>query len=529
MACSPTEKPTGLELARGIAAAYADGLSKEDCKDLGISQDCELYQDALEPPESQDGKIESYQRRKLKEAGRSDEFIDELESKAFPARVDWLSDKITSFWVSNRRRQELIGELGKFGGLVQEDAISDLIELAGDDNSKPWYCGAFDYIRNSGRFALGSWASDLDFERCVSLQGAAVMALGDVGPNAKEAIPLLRRMARADNSGRSREAITALGGIRAGEAVPDIVELGETAYAKINADLITKWLFGEIWGRFKNILPKWAFDMQPRWREMSSQEDRYLIYVVIQALGEIGARPEIAVPFLAKLMDIELDDRQMEDSTRKNSIEAVDKFGLEGIRMATPVLVKRLNDSPSISVPAVEALAKLGDEIVPKMLEVIRDRGPRTYVSRAIHVLEKTGPSKEKVVSVLLEVLANIEGKYYDFERADAAKALGDIGTPDAAIPFLRLAMLAKGEEESARSNAADLRGAAVYALGVADSVGDLMAALEDEDEGVRNAATEKLGAMGSKAIDRYYDQPMEEALVIPRPEPWEGDVPPAL
>ncbi|MEC8337237.1 MAG: HEAT repeat domain-containing protein [Planctomycetota bacterium] len=130
-----------------------------------------------------------------------------------------------------------------------------------------------------------------------------------------------------------------------------------------------------------------------------------------------------------------------------------------GKKMVVPLLLKALRDKDNTVVKrAVHALAERGKEIVPAMIEALKDDRTEFY---ALLVLHEIGPDAKDAVPAICDVLHEANEPY---QRQEAAMTLGMIGP------------------------------------GAASAVPDLITLLDDPEIGVQHAAVFALGMIGPPA-----------------------------
>ena len=149
---------------------------------------------------------------------------------------------------------------------------------------------------------------------------------------------------------------------------------------------------------------------------------------------------------------------------------------------------------PRARQKAVDALVQYGDQVVPAVIEVLKDRklgGSRLSAARALGAL---GPGAEEAVPAMIEAMQESDWP----DRDGAVEALGQIRRQlDRTVPAL-IEVLAGDGDERVRAKAAQALGR-IRADG-AETVAALAAALEDPDVNVRAEAAEALEKIGPGA-----------------------------
>jgi len=149
------------------------------------------------------------------------------------------------------------------------------------------------------------------------------------------------------------------------------------------------------------------------------------------------------------------------------------------------VFIRALKDEdPYTRMAAVWILSQLDTktDLIPHFFQALKDENldVRTHAATA---LGKEEVRDEEVVSLIIKVL-DVNNRLL---LKDAAKALGEIGSPEA-VPYLIKTL--KDEDPDVRKQAAEALGE----IGSPKAVPHLIKALEDEDQDVREVAAEALG-----------------------------------
>jgi HEAT repeat protein len=241
------------------------------------------------------------------------------------------------------------------------------------------------------------------------------------------------------------------------------------------------------------------------------------------SLGQIGPTANPALPALAKAL---------KDPSQAVRREAARAFGLihEDAKLSVPALISALKDGDgyvrSAVLGALAAYGSQAEEAIPAVAEIMKEPGGQQVDvgTAAASTLRKLGP---KATAVLVDKLASPVPK----DRTGAVNSLAEMGqVGKAAIP--KIEGLLKDKDASVRLAAAlaiwrlggnadhavailrqnlknqgsyPLRvGAAVYLgnIGPAakEAIPDLIEALKDKDEDVREQAATALGKTGAEA-----------------------------
>jgi len=128
---------------------------------------------------------------------------------------------------------------------------------------------------------------------------------------------------------------------------------------------------------------------------------------------------------------------QMKDADASFRIEAVKAVGALAQRQKSliPALVAALKDRDySVADWASQALGDLGAEVVPALLEVVKDKTASNARNAAIGALARIGPEAKAAVPLLTQVLKE-EGSTPNYSTIDALRAMGEAAKP--AVPVL--------------------------------------------------------------------------------------------
>ncbi|HEV3021491.1 MAG TPA: HEAT repeat domain-containing protein, partial [Pirellulales bacterium] len=300
----------------------------------------------------------------------------------------------------------------------------------------------------------------------------ACLALGDIGPAAKAAVPHLAKLERHEEPQVRLQALVALGNIgpAAKSAVPAIV------------------------------------------KALQGDKAEGVRYAAAFALGQIGAGDKASRAALAKTMDgddpflqvvsawalarVAKDDKQVQDKATTVILGGLTSEKVDVRRAAAralaeinpppevvgPVLIKAIQDNDQAVIDnAVDALASLGPTIVPRLAKNgLKNKDLQLY---AVRVLAKIGPAAKEAAPDLAEALNEAEGEF----RREVQFVLGTFGADSApAVPELIKSLA--GDDEQVRNSA-------IYALGkigpaAKEAQAELRKMLTGDDDFARFAAT---------------------------------------
>ncbi len=255
---------------------------------------------------------------------------------------------------------------------------------------------------------------------------AAAVALGSIGPDAREAVPdLTRALTDADSRVRG-EAAASLGAIGpdSGPAVPALAHLAVAEADDQIADLAAEAL-GSIGPRAVPALVTML------------RTGRATVRVrALTALEKVGPKAAAAIPELLRA----LEDR--DEAVRAAAAETMGAVGAGPRANAAmiPLLEALRDEDPIVRQQAAEALSQIGTgerrelpglidamrkSAVPPLLQSLGDEDPfvRRHAARA---LGKIGAASDQVVPALVRALKDPER----LTRISAIEALGAVGPP---------------------------------------------------------------------------------------------------
>ncbi len=246
----------------------------------------------------------------------------------------------------------------------------------------------------------------------------AVMALGEIGPDAREAIPALIAALEHPFATISGAAADALGSIgpEAQEAIPRLIqELRRPASRQCVVYETFPWAAGSALGKMGAVAV-------PRLIDVLGDGSPLVRQLAVEALGEIGPPAKPALPRLVALR------QDPDEEIRSAVLRALRKIGWEPDNPLTAWGELLLSGEDHERYEAVQALRRLGERALPALPALIRaveDENPNIRW-RAIAALRGLGPAAREAVPVLSKALADPN----DFVRSYAALALYRI-SPD--------------------------------------------------------------------------------------------------
>jgi HEAT repeat protein len=261
----------------------------------------------------------------------------------------------------------------------------------------------------------------------------ACLALRDIGPAAKDAVPALAEKLKDPHPEIRREAVLTLGAMQqaAIPVLPQIAALVSDEHARVAATFVLGQL-GQI-----------PADSEAAIRANAKSDDRLLATVSLWTLTRV--HPE--------------DKDLRRDATKQlfARLKDADSF----VRVAAARALAALPPAPEITMPlwanavtvqhALDALAALGASAVPRLIDALKHEKIRTEV---IYILGQIGPPAAPATDALAKLLADKNAQVAN----EAAVAIAKIGPgAKSAVPAL-IQKLQQGDDANAY--------ALVYALG---------------------------------------------------------------
>jgi len=223
----------------------------------------------------------------------------------------------------------------------------------------------------------------------------AALMLGDIGPDARDAVPALIQHVNDSDFMLSLRSIQGLAGLGP-DAAPAIPAL-ETALNSQTWNIVDSalWTLGAIGPKAREALPK----IEP-FLQLPKNSYRYanLIVAARIATARITAKPGAQLPALIEMLD-EKDDDSIDSFPAYNAIE-----GLIALKPVSKVALPKLREmllNPKVSFiargDAAHALAAFGDpESIPYLQKAIRDDPESTVRNAAIDALKILVPSTDE-------------------------------------------------------------------------------------------------------------------------------------
>jgi HEAT repeat protein len=251
----------------------------------------------------------------------------------------------------------------------------------------------------------------------------ACLVLSEIGPEAEAAVPALTKLLADDRPGVRREAMLALAAIGQGScsAVP---ALAEQLGCEINCVTAT-YALGSI-----GELPA---EIEAKIKKNARSDDPVLATVSRWALAKLHPDDEQLVRRTVRRLTGYLtgDDARLREAAA-NALVDLDPPP----EISRPIIKRAMAEASPETVDAVmNVLAKLGEKVVPRLIEALKVEDMRF---RAATIIARIGPPAKPAVPALIDALADEDSQ----TRNEVLFALGAVG-PDAeaAVPAITKAL----------------------------------------------------------------------------------------
>lgn len=366
-----------------------------------------------------------------------------------------------------------LGDIGPAAKAATPDLIADL-----SDPDAQVKLSAERALVKIGKGAVPALVASLKDEKLHSL---VTPILGEIGPDAKDAVPALQGLLQSKDSGAKREAILALAAIGADarQTAPELIKsLSDKQFPNRPAAAFALGKMG-------------VKEAVPALKEAMAEKDNPIlrlasVWALLQIDPSNADYAKSAVPQLTDALENENPEIRREAARTLGRIGAMAKT-------AVPALQKRLSDPVEpVRRESLIALAEIGSDnpsLVEDFMRVLNEGNP-SLRSIACYALGRMGPAAKPALPMLRRFLLSRDLH----EKTVAAWALVQIGadaeTVQSAIPLLIVAVR--------RNENPEIRVEAIKALGKvgADSAEvkeALTAAQKDSEPSVRKAAEEAL------------------------------------
>jgi HEAT repeat protein len=308
--------------------------------------------------------------------------------------------------------------------------------------------------------------------------GAAAQALGQVGPEAKEAIPLLVEMMRT-----RPEAMHAYSEV--GNA---LWRMGEPAVRPLAELVATPGLSKQVLQGATQTLGRLGAPAVPALVPLLRHTDPAVRTTACQALTTVGPAARDAVPALGDLL------KDGDLNVRRTAVSALGRVG-PAARAAAPRLAELARDKKDLNLRlmSLAALRQVHADarlVLPLAKEAVKDDNA-AIKAQGLELLWQADPRSQEVVPLALEMLKTPAGRYA------ALNLLGRMG-PAAREAVPELVGLLKGNDQHLRQQALVALGN--IGGGAGEAVPAMTGLLKDANVSTRQAAARALGQVGPAA-----------------------------
>jgi HEAT repeat protein len=252
-------------------------------------------------------------------------------------------------------------------------------------------------------------------------------ALGDIGPDASDAIPALLESIDESASATNLTSARAIGQIG---GAPELIKALDHKPARFS--VIQALIYAGPAAR----------DAIPRLLEILKTDDRPNVRnSVTWVLRRLGPHASDAVPALVELLE---EQPASGSDIRHGAVEALESIG-PAARKAVPALVKLIKSAAPdwLRAHAAVALSAIDQDhplVLQTMVEILKLTSNSPWIERfrAIQVLEKLGPAAAPAVPLIIRELNEARNSRNSITISAAVMTVGAIG-PDAsdAVPVL--------------------------------------------------------------------------------------------
>jgi HEAT repeat protein len=391
------------------------------------------------------------------------------------------------------------------------------------------------------------------------VNGGSIAALGRIGPQAGDALPVLRKYLDSPDPETQLAAYRSIGQIVKADLHP-LEQLNKI-------DQAVNWKVADGgYAVFRAIQEARAAFAVPALLETFRQEPpTYVKGTVIETLGKLQSGDAAVIQLLLDTLPARwgspgdppaekfLSDRARDALARLKSSDP----------QAVPILAKALSHSnPQVRKQAALALRKFGPKAspsVPALLEVITRADAKTStheIGACLDALRAIGPDARSAADTLVPLLSERSRLYRNQDKflahylqAYILVTLADIGVPAGAKPYI-LDLLSNSDKTLAHGYAAAARAAGTLGAQIPEAIPGLLRSLQPEfpdfpmsfqrfaialgpeDASCRLEALRALAKMGAKAaeavplISRLAEEKPAAGIVVP---PWDEEARRAL
>ena len=392
---------------------------------------------------------------------------------AVPALVGALKDADLSV---RRAAADSLGEIGPAAKASIPALVAALDDAAGSVT--------LNAIESLGQIGKASVPALLEKLKEQHFQLLATTVLGEIGPDASEAVPALTGLLNSKNIDVRREAMLTLASIcpASKSAAPELLRILEDKQSTVRP--AAAYALGRLGAKEAASVLKISLD---------APNDPMLGLTSIWALLQLEPNNEdyakIAVPRLVAALTNDRPRVRLEAAT------TLGKLGPQS-KSAVAALQKSLKDDHhEVRVESLVALAEIGVDSQPAVsdiIELLREEDPNIRFTSG-YALGQIGPPAMAAVPHLRRMLQSRDGREKTVAAWALVKIAPDPETVRIAIPLLATA-LQKSERPDMRAVVAKTLGE--IGTGSQAALTALNDARKDSDESVRKAAEEALGKL---------------------------------
>jgi len=365
------------------------------------------------------------------------------------------------------------------GGVEVVPALRDTLKLR---EARYWACIALSELGPQAKDAVPNLIEVLADDR-PEIRLQATIALGEIGPDAKPAVGALNKLVDDPFESVRATAVFALG------RIGDPAALDALKKAAMATDPLQRMLASWALARVNRSDAQQLEEAIQRLVAGLGDKDRAIAHMAAKALADLEVDPTKVRPLVEKMIA----------ANPETSERVLNAFASLGSR-AVPHAIVALKD-PQRRVRAMQVLARIGPDAapaVPALAELLK-AGDAPTKTEALYALGAVGPGAEPAVETIITQLGDTDPRV----AQAASYALGKIGpAANAAIPAL--AKLGQSEDELLRLTSvwATLKIGPRTPEMMKNAMPILIGALKNSREFVRIEAAITLGDFGPAAGD---------------------------
>ena len=313
-------------------------------------------------------------------------------------------------------------ELGKIG----KPSIPSLLEVlkSGEMRNRELAAYSLGYMRSKANEAVPALIKALQNEKEGDALTSEINALGEIGQEAKLAVPALIKIGNAD-------AVKALGniGLGAKEAIPFLETKWKDTKENTNYRRAVITALVQITRDLSPLVHSMADpNAQVRYESALAMKEVFQNSVA----ARYGLNGKTAVPELIRLL------KDCNSDVRYNTADALGAIGPDAAP-ATSALIEAMSDADAnVRDHVVSALGEIGpgaNQAVPKLIEILKnapENERKIIVVEAVVALGNIGPMAKDALTYMIKIANNQHFErgeliYVEQDRKDFRKAIGNI------------------------------------------------------------------------------------------------------